>query len=194
MRPIAALYVCETGPYVTMPGVDAWTAARDAKLYAGPHPVVAHPPCGPWSRLSHLCHKQDRSCAPRAVVQVRAHGGVLEHPAYSKLFRALHLPWPDELPDEHGGRTYEVNQMAWGHVCAKRTWLYAVNVPPAIVFDGVREGGRATAVVASSLRVHERELRAATVDERIHSPIEFAEWLVSLARAAAPTPPIGADV
>lgn len=33
---IAALYVDERGPYVGLPGVDAWGISRDARLYAGP--------------------------------------------------------------------------------------------------------------------------------------------------------------
>ncbi len=39
----------------------------------------------------------DRDCAPRAVEQVRKWGGVLEHPAGSRLWeeRGLPLPWSD---------------------------------------------------------------------------------------------------
>jgi len=42
---IAALYVVKGGCYYGVPDVDPWDKARDARLYAGPWPVVAHPPC-----------------------------------------------------------------------------------------------------------------------------------------------------
>lgn len=42
---IAALYVETGGAYFGLPGVDPWDEARDARRYAGPLPVVAHPPC-----------------------------------------------------------------------------------------------------------------------------------------------------
>jgi hypothetical protein len=42
---IAALYVETGGCYFGLPDVDPWDQARDARLYAGPWPVVAHPPC-----------------------------------------------------------------------------------------------------------------------------------------------------
>ena len=53
-----------------MSGVDCWDAERDATKYDGPHPVVAHPPCGPWGALKHLCLNRMRSLAPLAVEQV----------------------------------------------------------------------------------------------------------------------------
>ncbi len=37
---IAALYVERGGVYWDFPGVDPWDQARDARLYAGPWPVV----------------------------------------------------------------------------------------------------------------------------------------------------------
>lgn len=40
---IAALYVLARGPSATIPGVDPWPARRNALLYPGSHPVVAHP-------------------------------------------------------------------------------------------------------------------------------------------------------
>lgn len=55
---IAALYVAKGGCYFGLDGVDPWDEARDARLYAGPHPVVAHPPCARWCRLAALVQSQ----------------------------------------------------------------------------------------------------------------------------------------
>ena len=38
---VAALYVAKGGAYYGLPDVDPWDEARDARLYAGPWPVVA---------------------------------------------------------------------------------------------------------------------------------------------------------
>lgn len=51
---IAALFVDPRGCYANLPGVELWDEARDARLYQGPHPVVAHPPCTRWCRLAGL--------------------------------------------------------------------------------------------------------------------------------------------
>lgn len=51
---IAALYVERDGVYYGLPGVDPWDEERDARTYAGPWPVVAHPPCARWCRLAGL--------------------------------------------------------------------------------------------------------------------------------------------
>lgn len=149
MITVAALYVDRLGPYPKIPGVDCWDEARDARLYDGPHPVVAHPPCGPWGRLRHLSRRDDPALAIRAVEQVRAFGGVLEHPFQSLLFRHRDMPHPGELPDRFGGVTVEVCQCDWGHPARKRTWLYCVGVPALGEFPPAREpthwisGGRA---------------------------------------------------
>jgi len=47
---IAALYVQTNGCYFGLPDVDPWDEKRDARLYAGPWAVVAHPPCERWGR------------------------------------------------------------------------------------------------------------------------------------------------
>lgn len=51
-RPIAALFVTKDGAYFGLEGVDPWDEERDAMLYDGPDPVVAHPPCARWSRFA----------------------------------------------------------------------------------------------------------------------------------------------
>lgn len=177
---VAALYVDRLGPYPKLLGPEfCWDEARDAKTYAGPWPVVAHPPCGPWGRLRFLCKFQDASCGPRAVEHVRAWGGVLEHPADSALWRHCRMPRPGELPDEFGGRTYRVDQCAWGHSCRKPTWLYVVGVEPRQVLAGLRTGGTPTHRVTSGPRGP--VLPSAHAAMRRRTPIAFAEWLISLA-------------
>lgn len=51
MKTVAALYVQKNGAYWNLPGVDPWDEERDARLYDGPHPVVAHPPCQRWGKF-----------------------------------------------------------------------------------------------------------------------------------------------
>lgn len=178
MRTVAALYIDPRGPYPSMECVDCWDEKRDAKLYDGPHPVVAHPPCGPWSKLRGMCTKQDPECGPRAVEQVRAHGGILEHPEHSALWARCRLPLPGELPDEHGGYTVRVEQGRWGHECAKPTWLYCIGIKRFDFGRLVRFRGKSVEM-ASHLR-------------RRLTPPAFAEWLVSLSRASSAPPRLDA--
>jgi hypothetical protein len=42
---VAALFVQARGCYYGLDDVDPWGEGRDARLYAGPWPVIAHPPC-----------------------------------------------------------------------------------------------------------------------------------------------------
>jgi hypothetical protein len=179
---VAALYVDTKGPYMDMPGVDAWTEARDARRYTGAHPVVAHPPCADWSRLRGLAKHVEgrRELAPFAVWQVRACGGVLEHPAWSELWPELDLPRPGCLPDAWGGWSIEVNQVSWGHPAVKPTWLYFVGVQRAAVVP--RRGGTPTHVV-STVRRDTPMLRCSALKRRL-TPPAFASWLIDLARGA----------
>lgn len=92
---IAALFVQANGSYYGLPDVDPWDQKRDARLYPGPWPVVAHPPCSRWCRLAGLVearwgHKrgEDGGCFAFALASVRRWGGVLEHPAYSDAWTA----------------------------------------------------------------------------------------------------------
>lgn len=52
---IAALFVERRGAYFGIPGVDPWDVTRDARAYAGPWPVVAHPPCQRWGPAVSVC-------------------------------------------------------------------------------------------------------------------------------------------
>lgn len=186
LRTVAALYIDPRGPYPKMPGVDCWDETRDARLYGGPHPVVAHPPCGPWGRLKHLYRGSEHDIAPLAVEQVRRFGGVLEHPAGSRLWSDLGLPPPGGQLDICGGYTLEVNQVLWGHSCVKPTWLYVYGCsgsteapfpgrePTHAIFYGrfERSGHAGPKLIGASKEIRRR------------TPPLFAEWLVALARSA----------
>ena len=135
---IAALYVEPNGPYAHLEDVEVWDEARDARTYAGPHPVVAHPPCARWSVLAGLVeavhgHKrgEDGGCFAAALAAVRNYGGLLEHPAQSAAWRSFGLNRPPSCggwvnADWLGGWTCCVAQRNYGHRARKRTWLYAV--------------------------------------------------------------------
>jgi hypothetical protein len=189
---VAALYVERGGPYFAMPGVEPWDRDRDARTYAGPHPVVAHPPCGPWGCLRHLCRRLDeRDCAIAAIAAARKRGGVVEHPEHSKLWDALALPEPDEFTDQHGGFTVAVEHCSWGHVARKRTWLYVVGVPRSIVMAGVRTGGVPTHWIAGARKRRvggggtiPPGIKICSAQQRRRTPPAFAMWLVDLASRA----------
>ncbi len=177
---IAALYVdVRRGPYAAL-GLDCWGEDRDAKLYAGPGPVIAHPPCGPWGKYAHRCH-QDPSCGPAAVEAVRRWGGVLEHPAHSKLWRHCQLPSPGEFPDAHGGWTLEVRQRDWGHEANKRTWLYIVGTPPQAVPEMPPPGPPAKTYRKASGRLATAVENMSRYRRHL-TPPAFARWLIELVK------------
>lgn len=140
---VAVLFADPQGVYSNLPNVDLWDEARDARLYDGPWPVVAHPPCARWCQLAPLVQHlhmerlgekyrigNDGGCFESALASVRQWGGVLEHPAYSLAWERYDLPrpvrsgWTATFWD--GGWVAEVSQVAYGHRARKRTWLYAV--------------------------------------------------------------------
>lgn len=185
MSQVAALYIDPKGPYPKLLGAGmCWPAYRDAKLYEGPWPVVAHPPCGPWGRMSQFC-KQDSACGPRAVEQVRRWGGVLEHPKGSRLWQHCGLPIPGDGVDAWGGGSFEVHQVAWGHSCDKPTWLYVVGVPREEVARLIVETRDLTKKPTHKVRNRTAgNLLQASREARSRTPPAFADLLLDLARRA----------
>ena len=101
---IAALYVESRGVYAGLPDVDLWDRDRDARIYAGPWPVVAHPPGARWGRSwgghptqqPRLVLGDDEGCFAAALDAMRRHGGVLEHPEASPAWTGLRTPHATE--------------------------------------------------------------------------------------------------
>jgi len=128
--PVVVLFVRADSIYKTLPGVECYDEARDARTWPGGCPVVAHPPCRTWGCLKHFATAapaHEHALGPWAIDKVRRWGGVLEHPKGSTLFRECGCALPGGLPDEWGGITLEVDQFHWGHKARKRTLLYVTD-------------------------------------------------------------------
>jgi hypothetical protein len=204
---IAALYVMPNGPYANLPDVDVWDEKRDARLYAGPHPVVAHPPCERWGRYwgggpsAKVKRKlgDDGGCFDAALIAVRRYGGVLEHPEASHAWRVHGLIAP---PRDGGwvsagdfmGWTCCVEQGHYGHPARKATWLYAVvrymEALPRFKWGPAPKRARLDQGYHSK---EERRLKAGsaptvkrlTKSECLSTPPEFRDLLISIARRSA---------
>lgn len=185
---IAALYVETNGQYFGLEGVDPWDEARDARRYAGPWPVVAHPPCDRWHQLSAVNHKrwgfrinEDGGCFAAALNAVRKWCGVLEHPAESRAFRFHGIPEPNRGGWQRtidGDWTTEVDQAAYGHRARKRTWLLYVGRvdPPSLKWArsaGTHQIGR-----------FDQTRPVMGKKEALTTPTEFRDVLLNIARTA----------
>jgi len=201
MREIAALYVEKNGAYYGLEGVDPWDEARDARRYAGPHPVVAHPPCQRWGRYWHGSPRKphqyekgaDGGTFAAALSSLRQYGGVLEHPAYSHAWQWFGLP----KPTHKGGwitagnlSACHVEQGHYGHMARKATWLLAAGVK----LPELRWGPSPQRICPIALERHgyEKARRAGVMsyiggkaksDIRAATPPEFRDLLISLARS-----------
>jgi hypothetical protein len=113
-----------------------------------------------------------------AVCQVQRFGGVLEHPEGSTLWKAAFLPRPGER-DEIGGWTASVDQVDFGHKARKRTWLYIVGIDGLPAYNyGILEP---THEIGSGKKSG-KGLKNLHKADRERTPIDFAEYLVDLAR------------
>lgn len=188
---IAALFVESGGCYYGLPDVDPWDIERDARNYAGPWPVVAHPPCNVWCQLASVNHARwgspigdDGGLFASALASVRRWGGVLEHPAYSLAWSRFGLPvpgrggWTTALGDP--GMSTEVSQVKYGHAARKRTWLYAVGVDPMEMNWTEKPG---SAVIGAGINGGECQGRRMMTDT-LTTPLEFRDTLIALAASA----------
>lgn len=192
---IAALYVERGGCYYGLPDVDPWDEVRDARLYAGPHPVVAHPPCGPWGRYAriHGILGQDDGCFGAALAAVIRNGGVLEHPEGSHAWRSFGI----QEPPRTGGwilvRPYQwtccVAQGNYGHRARKLTWLFYHGRTPPISLDWSPCVRRVPGADTASGVERKRLIRTGVCQRLSHrqraaTPIPFRDLLLDLARNA----------
>lgn len=199
---LAALFVETGGCYFNLPNVEPWDRARDARTYAGPWPVVAHPPCERWGRYwggapttwPRLKLGNDNGCFASALASVRRWGGVLEHPEGSHAWRAFNLNIPPKdggwiNADFIGGWTCCVEQGHYGHRARKATWLYVHGFAPPPLKWGK---SAATARLEDGFHSAEERRRAIKTGicqrlskrQRAATPLPFRDLLLSLASLA----------
>lgn len=144
-------------------------------------PIVAHPPCRAWGRLRQFAKPEpgERELAIKAVWLIRENGGVLEHPAGSKLWDAMSLPRPGAKPDAWGGWAIEVPQHWFGHKAEKNTWLYVAGVDRRSIPPFPMALGGASHVIRTAKVRDSRPVLGHAARE--HAPLDFAKWLVDLA-------------
>lgn len=178
---IAALFVRQDSAYKALPGLDCYDIDRDARKWPGGSPAIAHPPCRAWGRLRQFAkpREDEKERGIWAVQQVRAHGGVLEHPKESTLFAHCGMPRPGQFPDEFGGYTIAIDQFHFGHRAEKATWLYIVGCEPDdLPAIPVREGSPTHCVRPT--KSYPR-LPSITKPEREHTPPALTLWLAEVA-------------
>ncbi len=202
---VAALFVETDGAYFGVEGVVPWDEPRDARSYAGPHPVVAHPPCFLWVNLAAVNWKRyqrerpawypggsDGGCFASALASVRKWGGVLEHPAFTHAWAHHGLTRP---PREHvaGSESEwtgwsrsslnewvcEVWQSAYGHAARKRTWLLYCGANPPPDLDWARVPG------THQVGWFDRIKPTLSKKEASRTPPAFASMLLDLAASAS---------
>lgn len=190
MGNVAALFVETDGCYFGLAGVDPWDKPRDARLYAGPWPVVAHPPCDRWHMLSAVNHKrwgytinEDGGCFASALASVRRWGGVLEHPAQTRAFRMHGIPQPTTRGWQStldGDWITEVDQAAYGHRAKKSTWLlyHGLEAPPELNW--------AFTPGSHQIGNFDKKLPVMAKAEALATPLAFRDLLISIALAAVP--------
>lgn len=201
---VAALYVEKGGVYFGLPDVDPWDVDRDARGYAGPHPVVAHPPCerwgrywsgGPSSRVRRI-KGDDGGCFKAALAAARTWGGVLEHPEASHAFAAHGLKKPPRAggwvsAGDVFGWVCCVEQGHYGHRARKATWLYVVadEKPTDLIWgpskgERLDEGFHSKAERDAARAAGQRPRPRLSARENLRTPTAFRGVLVNIAQSA----------
>ena len=197
---VAALFVDPKGVYAGLSGVTCWGLPdRDAREYAGPWPVIAHPPCNLWVNFAAVNWKRygktlpawypggtDGGCFAAALEAVRRWGGVLEHPADSHAWAAHQLAAPPtsggwvraDWIDGGTGWACEVYQSAYGHRAQKRTWLYYCGETHPPELDWSQPKG------THQVGWFDRNKPSLGKKAASATPLPFAEALLAMARSA----------
>ena len=175
-RTVAVLCTNIKTHYRDLPDVEVYDKRRDCRTFTGTCPIVAHPPCRAWSKITRHQAKPEpgeKDLAPFCIDVLKANGGVLEHPAHSVLFDELKLPKPTE-PMRGGLWSMAIKESWFEPGRNKKTWLLFAGVSPALVFMPFALQTEGTTAAWDRMSKERRRL----------TPAPMARWLVDVARTA----------
>lgn len=161
-------------------GCRVYDRRRDAWTFAGPGPVIAHPPCRLWGRLSQFSRGTELELFRELLLgfwcvrQVERWGGVVEQPWDSRLFQACAVSQ---------SALVDLDQYWFGHPAPKRTWLYFSpprRLPPMPLRLSPPRGRTPAGRLQGGVETLSRQAREAT-------PPAFAAWLIQA--VASPSSP-----
>ena len=192
---VAALFVQSDGCYF-INGIDAWDNNRDARLYNGNLPVIAHPPCQLWGNMAFVNYARwggehnkpfkDGGCFKSGLDSVNRCFGVLEHPAKTRAFDFYGIKKPSGIGwAKHANYwVYEVWQSAYGHRANKATWLYYVGKRQPFELNWERPKGTHQ-IGFQDQRGKSKNKPTLYKKEANATPISFRDELIRLAVYAA---------
>lgn len=140
---------------------------KDARTYPGGI-AIHHPPCGPWGNYSKKSmHTQsEKDLAIWSINKVRLFGGVVEHPASSKIWSEMSI---GPGYDKYGGFILSIDQYWFGHQSKKPTYLYIVGLKHSEIPD-----------YPIQLPYHYRSLEDLSKKQRASTPVALANYLIQL--------------
>jgi hypothetical protein len=175
-----------------MLGADnCWDEKRDARTFTGQGPLLLHPPCAAWCQLAGVREAkygyprgEDGGLFECALSQLRTHGGVLEHPAYSKAWDRYGLPKPKAGAgwlSQGGFWVCQVSQCAYGHRARKRTWLLYNGARPPFDLDWAEPYVIGSVVISGAKNHIKKPTERMWTREAKRTPDAFARTLIRLA-------------
>lgn len=179
---VSVLCVGRSTVYRQFPNVETFDKVRDVWSCQSRRPIVAHPPCRFWSRWNLRASATGKQMLNEFLIGMecvrlcRLNGGVLEQPAFSRLWACAGIPRPSAKSSRSYEWSIEIDQAEYGHHCSERTWLMLCGITPdQITWQGFQ--------LANPRR---RTLSSLTPGQRSATPPRLARWLVELASSARP--------
>jgi len=186
MQKVAVLFCEKKSIYKKLHGTDCYDVNRDAMTFTGSIPVIAHPPCRLFSKLYKFstAPKKEKKYSFFSIKIIRKNGGVLEHPAGSRLWIEARLPIANGDYDKYGGFTIKIDQFLFGHKARKSTLLYICGIKKSdIPVMDFKIGYPEYVVGTTSKKSNKKEL---SKKMRMQTPLKFALWLLKIARMCSP--------